>query len=363
MSEPRGGDRQRPPAARDGGGSRGGRGGRGGGSRGGSRDGSRGGGSRGGSRDGGRGEGRDGRYGGGPGGRGGGGRPPAPPTIERKEASVSATATNLALSSWDLARTRSRLPDTPRGQVMTLRTHKRLTDTFETERGIPDADRSYLRVREDALGSVLLIHGDSTRPGDLHVLASLLHDARWNVYVLRLPDYGRPNHTISEVSWEAALEQVRQRFRLLARGGGKVHVVGLGFGAALAVNLAGLEPVSSLVLLSPAIMPRESLFQRLLVRLKLHRVRAIHRWIGWNADLMEGMDAARGRVPNLKVPIYGAQCEDDDRASPESVRILQRKTRHEASRFRVFPSGGHAILTVHGEDALYADIIEFCADN
>jgi len=345
MAESRGGDRQRTPA-RDGGG-RGGRGGRGGG------------------RPQGRGGGRS------SGGRSSGGRSSGSSgatargnaTAERRDAPPPPSeATALALSAWDLARTRRKLPDTTRGQVMTLRTHKRLLETFESEREIPDADRSYVRVRENAVGGVLLVHGVSTRPGDLHVLASELHDAGFNVYVLRLPDYGRPHHTISEVSWEAALEQVRQCHRLLARAGGKVHVVGLGFGAALAVHLAAAESVSSLVLLSPAIMPRESFFHRLLVRLKLHRVGFIHRWIGWNADLMEGMDAARGQLGNLKVPVFAAQCEDDERASPDSVRILQRKTRHPASRFRIFPEGGHAILTVHGEETLYAEILEFCRD-
>lgn len=357
MAEPRG-DRQTAPAARDGGRDSGGRGGsQGGGGRGVGRgsDG-RGGGSRGPGRSG------DGRSSGprNGGSRGGNGRM-GPPPIDRNEPAPASHATVLALAAWDLARTREQLPDTPRGQVMTLRTHKRLLEEFEGERAIPEADRSYLRVREDAVGSVLLIHGVSTRPGDLHMLAGRLYDANFNVYVIRLPDYGRPHHTISEVSWEAALKQVRQRFRLLARGGGKVHVVGLGFGATLAVHLSVLEKVSSLVLLSPAIMPRESFFQRLVVRLKLHRVGALQRWVGWNADVMEGMDAARGHIPNLKVPIYGAQCEDDDRASPESVRILQRKTRHDDSLFRIFPSGGHAILTTHGEEVLYRDILDFCS--
>ncbi len=342
MAESREGDRQRTPA-RDGGG-RGSRGGRGGGR-------------------------PQVRSGGGrpSGGRNGGSRGPGSgmragnAAAERRDAPPTpSAATALALSAWDLARTRNRLPDTPRGQVMTLRTHKRLLDTFEAEREIPDADRSYVRVREDALGGVLLVHGISTRPGDLHVLASVLHDAGFNVYALRLPDYGRPHHTISEISWEAALEQVRQCHRLLARGGGKVHVVGLGFGATLALLLAATDNVASLVLLSPAIMPRESFFHRLLVRLKLHRVGFIHRWIGWDADLMEGMDAARGRLNNLKVPVFAAQCEDDERASPDSVRVLQRKTHHPASRFRIFGEGGHAILTVHGEETLYAEIRDFC---
>lgn len=266
----------------------------------------------------------------------------------------------LTLSAWDLARTRRQLPDSTRGQVMTLRAHQQLVASFEKDRKIPDADRSVLRVKDGAKGSFLLIHGVSTRPGDLHELADVLYESDYNVYVLRLPDYGTPGHTISEVSWESALYQAQQCFQLLARGGGKVHVVGMGFGATLSMLLALQEKVSSLVLLSPAIMPRESIFHRLLVRLKLHRLRMVHSWIGWNADLMEGMDKARGKIGQIKVPVFAAQCEDDDRASPDSLRFLQNKSRNKASRFRIFPEGGHAILAVHGKDVLFEEILKFC---
>jgi len=242
---------------------------------------------------------------------------------------------------------------------MTLRARQKLVASYEKARNIPDQDRSFLRVKEDAKGSFLLIHGVSTRPGDLHELAGVLYDAGFNVYVLRLPDYGTPGHTISEVSWESALQQTRQCFQLLARSGDRVHVVGMGFGAALALHLGREEKVASLVLLAPAIMPRESFFQRLLVRLKLHRLDLVHRWLGWNADLMEGMDKARGGIGQIKAPIYAAQCEDDDRASPNSLRILQRKARHSASRFQVFPEGGHAILSAHGKSVLFKEILRF----
>lgn len=243
---------------------------------------------------------------------------------------------------------------------MTLRTHQKLVASFEKERKIPDADRSVLRVKEGVKDSCLLIHGVSTRPGDLHELADVLFDSDYNVYVLRLPDYGTPGHTISEVSWESSLYQVQQCYQLLARGGGQVHVVGLGFGATLSMLLALKESVSSLVLLSPAIMPRESFFQRLLVRLKLHRLDVVHRWLGWNSDLMEGMDKARSKIGKIGVPIYAAQCEDDDRASPASLRFLQNKARNKASRFQVFAEGGHSILAVHGKDVLYNQILQFC---
>jgi esterase/lipase len=246
---------------------------------------------------------------------------------------------------------------------MTLRAHQRLVASFEKERKIPENNRSVLRVKEGAKGSCLLIHGVSTRPGDLYELADVLFEADYNVYVLRLPDYGTPGHTISEVSWESALHQAKQCYHLLARGGGKVHVVGMGFGATLALLLALNESVSSLVLLSPAIMPRESWFQRLLVRMKLHRLRFVHNWLGWNADLMEGMDKARGKIGQIRMPIFAAQCDDDDRACPTSLRVLQNKAQNKASLFRVFPEGGHAILAVHGKGVLYPAIVDFCGSD
>jgi len=284
-------------------------------------------------------------------------RPAAKPTAPSKPSPVTQ---NLTLSAWDLARTRRQHPDTSRGHVMTLRTHQRLVASFERERAIPDPDRSFLRVKENARGSVLLIHGVSTGPGDLRELANYLFDNDYNVYVLRLPDYGRRGHTISEVNWQSALHQARQCFQLLNRGGGKVPVVGMGFGATLALHLARAENVSSLVLLSPAIIPKATPLQRLLVHLKLHHLKFIHRYIGWNADLMEGMEQARSHVSKLRVPIYAAQCEDDDRASPVSLRFLQRKSHHKASRFRVFPTGGHIILAEHGEEDLFREIVAFC---
>lgn len=291
----------------------------------------------------------------------GGGRPaprPAPrPAVA--EPQVSATL-NLGLTSWDLARTRKQQPDTERGQLIVLRAHQQLISAFEEERNIPQADRSQLRIQEGAQGSCLFIPGVSSGPGDLHVLAEKLADAGFNSYVLRLPFHGTDGGTISGVPWKSSLNQVQQAYRLLARGGGKVHVVGMGFGAALALHLAALESVSSLVLLAPALIPRESWLQRLLVRLKLHKLPAVHRWLGWNADHIESMDGARGNLGKIRVPIYGAQCEDDDRACPTSVRFLQRKSRNQASRFRIFPDGGHDILAEHGEETLYDDILEFC---
>lgn len=274
---------------------------------------------------------------------------------------VTPEAQALALTAWDLARTRGDREDTPRGQIMTLRTHQKLIAAFEAGRRIPEDDRTFLRVRENARGSFLLIHGMSTGPADLRGLARHLGEHECNVWVLRLPELGAVPGAVSHASWESSLLQARQRCQMLSRGGGDLHVVGLGYGAALALHLASrIESISSLVLLAPALMPHATVFQRLIVRLKLHRLGLFRRMLGLNADLLEGMDTARSRVGRVRVPIYAAQCDDDERASSDSLRFLQRKSNNRDSRFQLFPTGGHAILAAHGERMLYGEILRFC---
>lgn len=286
---------------------------------------------------------------------------PSAPEPMPSEPVVTPEAQALALTAWDLARTRGDREDTPRGQIMTLRTHQKLIAAFESGRRIPEEDRTFLRVRENARGSFLLIHGMSTGPADLRGLAKHLGDNDCNVWVLRLPELGAVPGAVSNASWESSLLQASQRCRMLSRGGGKLHVVGLGYGAALALHLASRnESISSLVLLAPALMPRVSAFQRQIVRFRLHRLGMFRRMLGLNVDLMEGMDAARGRVGRVRVPVYAAQCDDDDRASPASLRFLQKKSNNRSSLFRVFPTGGHGILAEHGERVLYGEILKFC---
>ena len=76
----------------------------------------------------------------------------------QKRVQLSRQTQNLTLSAWDLARTRTQQPDSARGHIMTLRAHQQLVASFESERNIPEVDRSFLQVKEGAGGSVLLIH-------------------------------------------------------------------------------------------------------------------------------------------------------------------------------------------------------------
>jgi esterase/lipase len=71
------------------------------------------------------------------------------------------------------------------------------------------------------------------------------------------------------------------------------------------------------------------------------------------------MESARSQISRLRLPVYAAQCDDDEHISPISLRVLQKRVRHRASRFRAFPSGGHDLLATHGAEDLHGEILSF----
>ena len=75
--------------------------------------------------------------------------------------------------------------------------------------------------------------------------------------------------------------------------------------------------------------------------------------------MLTAMKGARASIPRIRAPIYAAQCDDDDRMSPISLRVLQKNARHRASRFKVFPTGGHDILAAHGPEILHVEVQKF----
>jgi len=267
--------------------------------------------------------------------------------------------TTLALTAWDLRRTRGAQKPTDRSRLVVLKTHARLTRQSEAALGVPEKERSFVLASPDATDGVLLVHGATGSPADMHALARTLHESGMTVACVLQTGYGHGMVSRPESRWRANLQHIRQTLQILRQGCRRVHVVGASFGAALAVHLAAREPVASLVLLAPALVPRVSLGMRLLMALRLHRIPWIRRRIRFTADVLDGMDRARGLLAHLDIPIYAVQCEDDETIAPASVRLLQKKARHRASRFRVFPTGGHDVLTAHGDTGLNDDIRDF----
>lgn len=264
----------------------------------------------------------------------------------------------LSMTAWELEQ-QAVAHDDARARAATLRTHARLQAEVEAIEGIVPEQKSRLRVAGAADEAVLLIHGSTGNPGDLAGLADHLYGNGYHVMNILLPGHGTGVDSLPAVKWKSCYNEVRLRYRLLARSCRRVHVVGFSFGAALAILLAREVQPATLCLLSPALTPKVSFWSRLMIGLRLHRLPPFRRRVGWNLEVFAAMEKAKGQVGKIKMPVYAAHCQDDERIDPSSLRHLQKKVHNRASRFRLFPTGGHMILQAHGADSLNEEILEF----
>ncbi len=266
---------------------------------------------------------------------------------------------STALTAWDLRRSVAGRTGENRVRQMVLRTHDRLRWLAEAELGVPRHERSYIKFGAESAPGVLLIHDTHQSPADLLALAQVLSDGGLTICGLLLAGYGHGMTERPEARWRASLQQLRLGHQLLAETCRDVFVVGVGFGAALAIHLAARERVAGLVLIAPALVPQSGLWLRLLWKLRLLRWGPVRRRLGLLVDVAEGMQQAQDQIGKLKLPIYGVQCDDDDRANPQSLRMLQRRARHARCRFQAFAIGGHDVLVAHGPTGLLQEILRF----
>ncbi len=278
----------------------------------------------------------------------------------------------LTLTAWELEHALDNVVPDPeleeqpprpaRAAAMALRAHARLQGEMEARLGVPKEHRTRIGIQPEVDESVLLVHGSTGTPQDLDGLARFLHGQGYTVYNMLLPGHGLATANLPVVKWKACLNEVQLRYRVLARHSRLVHVVGFSFGGALAILLTRQEQPASLSLFAPALVPRVPLGTRLLMLMGLHRLPPLRRRIGWNLEVFESMERAKSQLGKLRLPIYAAHCEDDARIDPASLRLLQKRTRHRASRFRLFKTGGHMILAAHGETTLNDALLQFLRD-
>ncbi len=266
--------------------------------------------------------------------------------------------TQLALTAWELEQ-EAVSPDNVRHRAATLRAHSRLQAEVEAVSEVVPDQRSQIRVAGAADEGVLLIHGSTGNPSDLSGLADHLYQSGYHIHNMLLPGHGTGDEGLPSIKWKSCYNEVLLRYRILAKTCRRVHVVGFSFGAALAMILTREEQPATLSLLSPALIPKVSFWARLMIGLRLHRLPMFRKKVGWNLEVFAAMEKAKGQAGKLKQPVYAAHCQDDDRIDAASLRHMQKKSRNKASRFRLYPVGGHMILKAHGADSLHNEVLLF----
>ena len=107
--------------------------------------------------------------------------------------------------------------------------------------------------------AILLIHGFSSSPREMHYLGKYLQQYNFTVAGVRLPGHGTTPEDLATRYAEEWLETVMQGYRQLVYAGYTVSVGGLSTGAVLSLNLALQAEPYKLLLLSPFLKLRHPL--------------------------------------------------------------------------------------------------------
>jgi len=99
--------------------------------------------------------------------------------------------------------------------------------------------------------AILLIHGFSSSPREMHYLGKYLQQCNFTVAGVRLPGHGTTPEDLATRCAEEWLETVMRGYQQLVSVGFKVSVGGLSTGAVLSLNLALQANPENLLLLSP----------------------------------------------------------------------------------------------------------------
>jgi esterase/lipase len=270
-----------------------------------------------------------------------------------------ATARTLNENVWELERAVASGQASRALRRSLLRAQSQQLAYTEERLGVDPAARASLRIQEDAPDGILLIHGTQGTPADLRPLADALFAAGYTVFSLRLAGHALPGQSADETPWQACAEDLSLRYRMLAAGCARVHVVGLSFGAALALQLDARPKPVSYVLISPAIFPKMRFLQRGLIRFGLDRWAWLRRQLGWEADLTEAMDAARHAESWREVPMLAAMAEDDTRIDPSGLGWLKRRSRARTHLQLRYPRGGHLFHLGDRQTEFHGAVIDF----
>lgn len=272
-------------------------------------------------------------------------------------------AQTLAKNIWELQKLIDSGQAKSRARQMLLRAYAQQVDHLEDQLGIDPEHRAFILPRDDTRDGILLIHGATGSPKDLRDLAEFLHAGGFSVYCMRLPGHGVEGANAGEMRWESALYDVEARYKQLSDCCKNVSIVGYSFGSTLALQLDLKPRPTSMVLLAPALFPKLGWFKRTLLTLGLNRFEFVRRALGWQAELLEAMAAARRQKWWYGTPIHAAMCKDDPRIDSRSMTFLRSRLTHHRTVLQELETGGHDFHRGERSDEVQREVLEFLREN
>jgi esterase/lipase len=230
---------------------------------------------------------------------------------------------------------------------------------FDRSLHIARDDRSFLFLQSEPAAACLLLHGGNGTPAEMRGLGNYLYTKGYTVYCPRFSNVDAKNRMISWESWATSAENTIQ---IALKYSKDVFLIGLSLGGSLALMVSRMQPVTALVLLSPALYPRFSLKERL-----NHIGRRIfptlfYRFAGWNGEIFKAMEHVREHPAEIQVPCLVLQAIDDHRLSTKGLKLLRHWAVHEHSEVRLLALGSHILTRGEAREETFQRIYDFLLD-
>jgi len=239
-------------------------------------------------------------------------------------------------------------------------------------------ERGDIRIAGRRPEAVLLLHGLTGVPNELHVLGGAIAEAGYAVHIPLLPGRGTVPADMDRLSWEDWMSAALGAYDVLAATHDAVIVGGLSAGGTMALDLALRRPVRALLLYAAAI----SVSHRA-AYLAPYGWRVIRRWrspgarppagdgpetvstydpipIRAVAELIRGMRLVRPRLGSITAPALVLHAEGDRWVPAAGGREIAARLGGPVE-LGILPGDGHAITAGPDRDLVAARTRAFLA--
>lgn len=205
------------------------------------------------------------------------------------------------------------------------------------------SDEPFFLPGAEGSDACLLVHGSTGTAGDMRFLGEFLHARGYTVEGVALPGHRRRPSELEGVDWRACYRAVGEAWRALTLRHARVHVIGFSLGAALAIHLAAREPVTSLVLLAPALYVHMRPRALVNIATAIEPGMPLAAYVRWHVGLARFFRLVREDVRRVRCPVLAVHARDDDTVRVGSSLAVYERVATEERRLLVLERGGHLL--------------------
>jgi len=173
------------------------------------------------------------------------------------------------------------------------------------------------------------------------------------------PRFSRVDLKERPASWESWVTLADSVYSTMADYARKNLVVGLSLGGLAAILLSQIHKLSGMVLLAPAVVPRISPRERVLLMTSRVLPKLPTPISGWEGELIRATETLRSQERPVACPTLVLQALDDRTLSTKGLKLLRKWLTHSESEVVLLPEGSHALTRGKNKDEVFNRISAF----